>query len=282
MRKTKKASPVPEPIKADREPQELHRIPVIDKMMQIIGEIQNSGTPLSITTITDATRIPRSTVYRVLNTLSSHGIVTRTADGDFSLGFRLVSLAASVDTRVSREELVRLTRPLLQQLAGHVGETCKLTVIEGMEAEVIDVIQSANPMAPSSRIGSRFPLHAGAASKLLLAYAPDNLVQSLTKAGLEAFTDSTIRDRNALLAELAAIRESGLSHDEGEWNANVHALSAPVFDAAGAVIAALSVTYFASQSSNAVQERVTGPLIAAAGAMSMALGFNSDHPPVAL
>jgi DNA-binding IclR family transcriptional regulator len=274
MSKARDRKPTPPIEKAEREPQELHRIPVIDKMMQIIEEIRVAGTALSITTITEKTRIPRSTVYRVLNTLSSHGIITRNANGDYSLGFGLVALAASVDTDVSRDELIRLSHPVLSQLANDLGETCKLSVLEGMAVEVIDVVQSTNPMAPSSRIGSQFPLHAGAASKLLLAYAPDKLVQTVVREKLEQFTDNTIVDKAALLDELAAIRAAGISHDAGEWNANVHALSAPVFRAGGTAIAALSVTYFASQSDAEEEARLQGALTRAAAAVSKLLGHS--------
>lgn len=257
------------------DPQELHRIPVIDKMMQVIAEIEAAGAPIGITQITDATMIARSTVYRILNTLASHGVVSRTAEGDFTLGFRLVALARRVDMAISRDELVRLTHPLLEALAAETGETAKLSVLDNLAAEVIDVIQSPSAMAPSSRRGSRFPLHAGAASKLLLAFAPPEIRTRVMAEPLERFTAATRTEHPALAADLDAIEKTGISLDDGEWNASVQALAAPVFAADGTVLAAVSVTHFARDDGQHTRNRIAGPLTSTARSMSEALGYRS-------
>ena len=253
-----------------------HRIPVIDKMMEVLETLERAHEAgLSIADIVSRTKLPRSTVYRVLNTLSDHGIISRTAEGDFVLGFRLIALARHVRTHLDEPELVALVEPFLARLSDKTGETCKLSLLKNNEAEVVAVVQSPNAMALSSRVGSRFPLHAGAASKLLLAYAPRPLQQTILGQTLERYTDQSITKSKALEAEMKHIRETDLSLDRGEWNSAVHAAAVPIRSHAAEVIGAISVTYFATDGEQALLDRITPPLRAVASDISSVLGFSS-------
>lgn len=255
------------------EVESLHRIPVIDKMMQLLEVIETAAAEgVATGEIVARTRIPRSTVYRILNTLSSHGILARTEGGGYRLGFRLMSLAANVRTSFSEAELAAIVQPHLDRLAVEVEETCKFSVLKEVRAEVLAVAQSPNPLAPFSRAGSSFELHAGAASKLLLAHAPTPVRERFLEGEHRRYTEATIVGRARLEAELEAITREDLSRDRGEWNASVHAIAAPVRDGVGTVVGALSVTYFAVEAA-AFVERILTPLVAASDRISGALGY---------
>lgn len=256
---------------ADAEVQ--HRIPVIDKMFQILELIRQSDGSATINELAKASRVPRSTVYRVLNTLADHNAVVRSGRGGYKLGFRLVSLAAGVDTSVNNETLARLAQPILQKLAMETGETSKLTILSDGAAEVLEVVLSPNAMAPSSRVGSRFALHAGAASKALLAFADERTQANVLENSMEPMTKSTIVDAQKLRLEIEDIRRTGVSYDRGEWNINVNAVATPIFDFAGRLVGAISVSYFADAEHRDAQLRLVEPLKAAAQAISGLLGF---------
>lgn len=267
-----KRSRSPVVLSDEHDPQRQHRIPVIDKMMSILDAVDAASSPSSISTIVQRTRLSRSTIYRVLNTLTSHGILARNDDGDYALGFRLVSLAAGVETELSIEDILRLTHPHLVALAKQTSETCKFSVLVDGEAEVVDVVQSPDAIAPSSRVGSRFPLHAGAASKLLLALAPAPVVDAVLSGNREAFTKNTKVDRADLEKELQSIRASGISNDSGEWNVNVAAVAAPLYGINRVLVGAVSITYFSGDHGRGSPDRLIEPLLAATNAMSAALG----------
>lgn len=250
----------------------VHRIPVIDKMLDILDLLHGSGEGESIGAICDATGVPRSTVYRILNTLAARGIVGKLADGRFRLGFRLITLAQGVHRDLSRTDLIKAAQPVMAELAAQTGETCKLSVVSNDRAEVIDVVQSTRDMAPTSRVGSTFAMHAGAASKLLLAYSPPAVVDRILSGNLEQYTPATMTDPEAVRMALTEIRAAGLSRDHGEWNTAVHALAAPVFGFDGSAIAALSVTYFAQPDNCEQESRITPHLVSAAQNLSRLLG----------
>lgn len=249
-----------------------HRIPAIDKMLDILDLLLAEPDGASIAAICEGTTVPRSTVYRILNTLAARGVVTRTGDGVYQLGYRLVNLAKGVRRELKRDDLIRLVHPILIELAAATGETCKLSVLAELEAEVIDVVTSERAMAPTSKVGSTFPLHAGAASKALLAHAPEQTRTAVLKGKLSGLTPNTLTSERALLDELEEIARTGLSHDRGEWSPAVHAIAAPIYGLDGTVTAALSVTYFAVPEAQAREAELTGILSQAARRASQALG----------
>ena len=252
-----------------------HRIPVIDKMFQIMDLIRLSDGSATINNLAAESRVPRSTVYRILNTLAAHNAVSRGRGGVYRLGFRLVGLAAAVDTTLTEEALAQMVRPALQKLAADTGETSKLTVVKNGAAEVLDMVLSPKAMAPSSRIGSRFRLHAGAASKVLLAFSPQDIQESVLSGELEPLTRMTITDPAKLRQELETIRQRGVSYDRGEWSVNVNAIGAPILDFAGRLAGALSIAYFADPEDREMETRMVEPLLAAARAASALLGHSS-------
>ncbi len=253
-----------------------HRIPVIDKMFQILELVRQEKDSATINMLAAASRVPRSTVYRILNTLAAHNAISRSGRGTYKLGFRLVGLAAAVDTSIDAEALVQLARPILIKLANDTGETSKLTFVKGGAAEVLDVVLSPNAMAPSSRVGSRFFLHAGAASKVLLAFSSPELQEEVLGGELTPVTANTITNGPRLRRELEDVRASGFAFDRGEWSVNVNAVAAPILDFSGRLVGALSVAYFADSGHSNAEKRMIGPVTDAARAASTLLGYLPD------
>jgi DNA-binding IclR family transcriptional regulator len=223
----------------------IYRVPIIDKMMEIFTLLeQGPDQEPRIAHIVAETRLSRSTVYRILNTLVHHGLVHRTSDGGYRLGLRLKGLAASVTINLTLEDMLATVRPALKVLSDRTRATSKFTILDQSLAKVVALEIGSDPFAPTSRLGSTFDLHAGAASKLLLAHAPAAERKAVFNNPLARHTDTTIVERADLEAELATIRATGISFDRGEWSGNVHAVAAPIMGPGSEVLGALSVTYF--------------------------------------
>ena len=99
-----------------------HTIPVIDRMMDVLCEIERKDRGLSISELTEALKLPRTTIYRILNSLQQHDIVYRDDTGSYHLGRRLLSLAAHVGVRATEFDLAALCQPFLDKLAAELGE----------------------------------------------------------------------------------------------------------------------------------------------------------------
>ncbi len=221
--------------------------PVIDRMSDLLELLERRPAGVTIRELTHSLLLPRSTVYRCLNTLESHGIVRRIASGAYRLGPRLLALAAKVAAVPEEQRLAAFAQPHLDRLAATTGEGCKLSVLAGDRALVAAVGHggSGDGVAVSVVAGRTFPLHAGAASKLLIAHLPAEEASALLGTSLPSLTRATVTDRGRLLAELAGIRRRGYALDRGEYVGSVHALAVPVCDGTGRVIAALSMPFLA-------------------------------------
>lgn len=247
-----------------------HRIPVIDRMMEVLAELERRDGGATIRELVSALRLPRTTIYRILNTLQLHDMVRRDENGAYQLGSRLLGLAAQVAAGGSAVDLVAIAQPFLDKLAAEVGEGCKLSVLDGGGVLVLAAAQGRREYALSVTPGQRMEAHAGAASKLLLAFLPEPELDAWLARPLVAFTPRTMTDPRRLRAELARIRRLGWSQDKGESIPSIQAFAAPILDTRGTMVAAISVPFLAGTEPSRMEE-IRLATIAAAKALTAAI-----------
>lgn len=247
-----------------------HTIPVIDRMMDLLGAIEQRGSGMTISDLTGVLRQPRTTVYRILNTLQQHDMVRRDDAGAYHLGSRLLSLASHVASRATDIDLVAIAQPVLDKLAAELGEGVKLSVLDNEGILVLAASQGRREYALTVAPGQRMPIHAGAASKLLLAYLePEEQARWINKP-LGAFTAKTVTDPKRLRSELGRIRRLGWAQDKGENAPSIQAYAAPVFTKTGKMVAAVSVP-FLSGTEPARMELIRMAAIETAATISQAM-----------
>lgn len=222
-----------------------HRIPVIDRMMDVLEELEGRDGGASISELVLKLGLPRTTVYRILNSLQSHHMVQRNTRGDYRLGRRLLALAARATANNGETELVALSQPHMDKLAAELGESCKLSVYDHGEVLLLAAAQGRRQYALSVTPGQRMAPHAGAAAKMLLAHLPEAELKRVLARRLEAITPRTFTDPRRLAAELARIRRNGWAQDRGESTISIHAFAAPVFNRHGKILAAVSIPFLA-------------------------------------
>jgi DNA-binding IclR family transcriptional regulator len=242
-------------------------IPAINRAMQILDALAQGG-PATIGDLAKGCALARSTVYRTVNTLCAHQAVERAPNDAYRLGPTLLRLARAVPRGL---DLTAIARPILDALAAELGVSAKLSIVDGREALVIATSEAPGGYSITTQIGRRFPLHAGAASKLLFAFLPEDRRKVILSGRLEAFTSRTIVARAALIASLDHIRAAGLAEDDGEYADGVRAVAAPVLDAAANCIAAVSVPFVAGVDP-ARAARIRLAVAAAGKALSRQLG----------
>ncbi|MEO7222081.1 MAG: IclR family transcriptional regulator [Devosia sp.] len=231
-----------------------HRIPVIDRMMDVLGQLERRDGGLTIRDLVSQLHLPRTTIYRILNTLQMHDMVHRDDDGAYHLGRRLLGLASHVATGASEVDLVAVAQPILDKLAHDLGEGVKLSVLDKNAVLVLAAAQGRREYALTVAPGQRMETHAGAASKLLLAYLPEDRLETHLARPLVPFTSKTITDARRLMSELTRLRRIGWSQDRGETVLSIHAFAAPVFDTRGEMVAALSVPFLAGTEPRRVED----------------------------
>lgn len=194
----------------------------------------------TLTTISKRLELPKSTTHRLLTTLVGQGFLMRDVHGrGYQLGYQLLhwGMVAQAALDLRNEAL-----PILRALSKSVDETAILTVRDGMRGLYLEIVESGQPVRLTMQVGRRLRLHAGASSKVLLAFLPEADIEQIVNAiELLPLTSNTITDPALLRAELAAIRQRGYATSFEETDLGAMGIAAPVYDRTGDPVAGIGI-----------------------------------------
>lgn len=241
----------------------------VDRTLDVLLQFDEQRPEWSSSELAGVTGQHRSVVYRSLVTLERRGFVTRVDGGSrFRLGPKFVELGNVV---LSGIDLRQVAHPVMRRLVQDTNESVFLTVVSRDESMCIDKIESSQKVRVTLDVGGRYPLHAGASNKLLLAYLPVETRNELMRRGLPAHTPDTITEPARLERELAAIRKRGWAYSAGELTPSVAAVATPVRSSTGNVVAALSIAGLESRFTHERIDQLLAATRAAAGEISAQL-----------
>jgi len=184
--------------------------------------------------------LPKSTLHRFLVGLESHGILRRDADDrQWRLGYRLFVWGSLAGESTGLREIAN---PIMRDLVAATGETAILTVYRSQEVICIDKVETRHSVRLTMEVGRRRLPHAGASSKALMAYLPEDEIEAIIRIkGLPQLCTNTITNPDELLSELARIRQQGFAESHEETDLGAWGVATPVFDRGGGVVAAIGV-----------------------------------------
>lgn len=249
-------------------PQRDERV-VIAKAVDLLGALAGQRSGLGVSELARRTGISKSTAFRVLGSLEREGLVDRVGTG-YQIGGVIRRLAR--DVVVPNPEIVRdALVPFVADLFVLTGQTVHVAVLDGTEVVYLTKLFGHRQAPTRPCPDDRFPAHAVAIGKALLAYdhASSNDVAAIP---LRAFTARTTIDPAALRAQLLGIRSAGIAFDADEARTGVSAVAVPLRGPDGAVVAALSITHASTDPAAArYAEHVRNAAAAAAPALRRAL-----------
>jgi DNA-binding IclR family transcriptional regulator len=138
--------------------------------------------------------------------------------------------------------LLDAAAPFLADLFEATLETVRLAVPDGVEVVYVQKLDGRRGPRVPSRVGGRMPMHCTGVGKALLAFGPPERLAAILAAGLARVAPRTIIAPGLLHGELAAIREAGVAREREESGIGVTCVAAPVLNAAGTAVAAISIT----------------------------------------
>jgi len=221
-----------------------HGSPIVEKTAHLLEAVADARTGISLAALVDQLAVPRSTVYRILNSLTAHGLVARVNGGaSYELGPKFIALARRISPVADKAMLVEAARPILAAAADRIMESFRLSTPEGDEMMTLFAASSPGDYAIFIKVGGRSRKHVGAAGKLALAFSDFSEVDAYCVTGLEAKTPYTITDPDSLKEALIEVRRNGYAEDNQESNLGLRAFAAPVFDSASRLVATISVPF---------------------------------------
>lgn len=184
--------------------------------------------------------LPISTVYRYLEILTEHKFLHKNPfSKQYNLGVSIYRLGRLLG---DESTLVQVAQPFMEKLAKQSMETVFLTVLANSEAVCIKAIESRQRIRLSIEEGTHQPLHAGASSRILLAYQTEAFIKKwIATNSLTRITEATICDKFEMLKVLKNTRKSGYTISDGEVDEGSTSVAAPILGQNGKLMAGLSV-----------------------------------------
>jgi DNA-binding IclR family transcriptional regulator len=225
---------------------------VLDKSVAVLRA--SASRPVGLAELCAATGLPRATAHRLAVGLELHGLLARDADNRWRPGPLLGTLAAAAP-----DPLVLAATDVLPRLRDRTGESVQVYRGDGLSRVCVATAEPSSGLRDTVPLGARLPLTAGSGAKVLLAWADPETVHAVLPDA--HFTERT----------LAEVRRRGWAQSVAEREPGVASVSAPVRDASGAVIAAVSVSGPVERIGRRPGERWAGDLLQAADALTARL-----------
>jgi DNA-binding IclR family transcriptional regulator len=217
------------------------RVKSAGRVLDVIEVLAEHPGGLSFTALLQITGFPKSSLHALLTVLTSRKYVqVDDANRLYSLGIRVWQNGQSY---VGSRDIVREAKVAMNEIAAALNETVQLARLDGTENVYLAKVDSTHPLRLQSEVGIRLSAHATGLGKVLLAALTDEEVRRrFGTRPLARMTRNTITSAGALIKELGRIRSSGFAIDNEEYTPGLFCLAVPVYDHAGATVAALSIS----------------------------------------
>ncbi len=213
----------------------------VGKALQVLEEVAAFGRPVRFSEVLAASEFPKPTLYRLIQTLSSQGMLDHDQEtGTYAPGTRLVRLAHAAWRQSS---LAQVARPHLEALSQVTGETIHLAKLDSAQVLYIDKFNAEHAVEMYSEAGKVGPAYCTGVGKAMLAFLPEDEAHAIIgQQSFHRFTDQTLTTAQALMAEVKEIRAHGYAFDREEHEPNIICVSVPILTETGRVLGAVSVT----------------------------------------
>jgi len=212
------------------------------RLLQAIGE----AGPSRVSDLARALGYTQATTHRLLQQLVEGGLVNQSVqDRRYALGMGLFALAARAGEQAG---LRPLCRPVLMRLGAALGDSVFLLVRAGFDAMCLDRWEGPLPIRSfTGDIGGRVPLGVGQGAMAILAHLPEAEREEVLRYNVPRLVGMGSIDGVFLRAEIARTRQLGYSATHTGVLEGMAGVGVPIFDAAGRVVAALSVGTLAAR-----------------------------------
>ena len=225
--------------------------------------------PVPLADLSARMGLSRSTTHRLANALIDRGFVTFLPREGYQLGPKLLHLGFLAQAQV---DLVHIARSHLEALALKSEDTVHLGRMDEDRALYLDKIPGRRRVEISSRVGDRQPLtRTGLGKALMLNARPAEWEQTFAR-------EQPAGDFAPWCEQMRGYAEAGCAFDLEENEDQIRCIAAPVRDASGAIVAAISVSSAAQYMDDDRMKALSGDVRDTASAISTDLGWQQSSP----
>jgi DNA-binding IclR family transcriptional regulator len=216
-----------------------HTIPAVCKAMELLRLLAEEQGESTTKALALRLGVPRTTCYRLLRSLIAQDWVRPLPGGGHAVS---VGLLPVLQPLREVEDLAGVVQPVLDELALRSGLTAKVSVRQGDEAVTVARCESPQATSVAVRIGASFQLALGSSGAVLLSGLSRPEVEDVLERAPEGCWSH--QERADVDNRLARLQAQGWCADLGTYRPSCHAISAPLHNARGEVVAAMTIIGF--------------------------------------
>ncbi len=216
------------------------KVKSLQKALEVLGCFVEKQ-PLGVTEISEKLGLYKSNVHNILTTFKAMGYLEQDPDsGKFRLGMAIFSLSRALRENL---DISRIALPFMRRIAEESGEVVYLTIPRGDEVIYLEAVYPDSQKLPGSIVtGERAKMYCTSVGKAILSKMSREEKDKRIQAPLQAFTEYTITDRDALEQEIQKTRERGYGIDNMELMFGIKCVGIALLNHEGQPEAGLSIS----------------------------------------
>ncbi len=224
----------PSPAAVDRD-----FVTALARGLEVLRCFSRSGSLLGPTEVAQMSGLPKSTVTRLIHTLTTLDYLSYLPDsGKYRLGPAMLTLNTTPREQIDVREIAR---PLMQELAASTGAQVALVTRDQLSVLYLETFRGQSLVALNLNVGSRIPLAVTAGGRAYLAGLPAperaNLLERLRSLDEHAWL--TLEPK--IQASLNEYADTGCCSSLGDWVRQIHGLAVPLALGPGVPLMAVSI-----------------------------------------
>lgn len=252
-------------------------LPVM-KALKVLELVARQGHEVALTTVCKELRIPKTTTFRYLQTLTEAGFLHHNRATDkYHVGPSIRSIAR-VDAGITK--IRQLARPAMTELMNEFNETVNLAVKGNGTIVYVDLIEANRSLRMQARIGESHPMHSTALGKAMLAFLPEAERARYFEMPLAERTGRTLIEREEIERQLRQVAKLGYATESGENEDGAMCVGVPILDDTGYPVAALSISAPLMRMSRTLAAQAGARLLVVARDISAHLGSVAEERPL--
>lgn len=218
------------------------------RVLEILELMTSRGEPLSLNDIVTNLELPRSSAHNLMATLVGAGFVRQQADKTYALSAKwlaLVSAALGTASRTDLADLRHVAYPIMLRTANELSMTCNLAVLHRSNVVYVDKVNGrGTTLQIATHVGAMFPAHVTGLGKSILSSLEESELERWIEKHFDhtQLTPKSITSEEELHKDLEKARKQGYAIDDEESHLGVLCIAAPVLNADGEPVAAISIS----------------------------------------
>jgi DNA-binding IclR family transcriptional regulator len=244
------ASQIPLPTESkDARDQSRYTVPALARGLEILSYFTHERRILSGAQLAKMAKLPRASVFRMLQTLEQAGYVERVGElgthPSYRLGVAVMRLSFEFLTSM---ELIEQGRPVIESLSDACGYSSHIAVRDGRDVVVVAKALGRHATFHSIQVGARLPVHATVLGRVLMGGLSLQEIERLyAHVPMQAYTDYTHTTPQALKSAVDEAQQAGIAVSQGGFEVGISTIASPVFNEDKQVCAAISVTVLSAR-----------------------------------